>query len=90
MLHDWPYQEDCLTAEGFVVLPPQADPEPPPARTVRVRTHCAEGHAFDRENTLITATGRRCLICLRARWLPARARRTVAGGKYWAQLPRRP
>lgn len=90
MLHDWPYQEDTLTADGFVVLPPQTPSEPPPARALRQRTHCPAGHSFTVDNTLLTWTGRRCLACLaQVRELPPEAQRAIATGRRWAELPRR-
>ncbi len=89
MLHDWPYQEDCLTPEGYVVLPPQQASEPPPARALRTRTHCAEGHEFTPENTIITVTGRRCVTCLLFTVLPRQARRDAVQGRLWRDLPQR-
>lgn len=90
MLHTWPYQEDTLTADGYVVLPAQSASEPPPARALRVRRWCDRGHAFTVANTILTTTGRRCIACLqRQAKLPRQAGKVVATGKRWHELPRR-
>lgn len=41
------------------------------------RTHCAEGHPFDEENTFISKGARACRICARQRARDARHRRNL-------------
>jgi hypothetical protein len=62
-----PPRPEEVTPEGFVICAARHDPEPPPARALRLRTHCQYGHAFTAANTLVTETGRRCRACLAIR-----------------------